>query len=165
MTRRVNEILNPLFHGDKPYATSNSCTADAITHENGRRYIRAYDLSGGDPYVDFASLQHVAPGSYRFRCELYAQGGQGCLRIFQRNENASSYTRLYELYVNDGVTKLADTTLQLSGRGLLFRIVPVNTDSMVMLCRPLLELESTYDPELWYFDYSTMPRGLGGGLT
>lgn len=160
---RKNLIPDPRFQHVGDMRDQGLSSAQAVDHENGRRYVRAiYDGSAVDPYLDIAQIR-TSPGDYRLFFNVFAQGGSGLVRVYTRPAGSSSYAIVYERGVANGQT-LRETsgTFALQDETIV-RIVPPKTGGgLTMITETNLELASTFDEAFPYFDGS-MNNPFGGG--
>ena len=163
---RTNLIPDPRFqHVDR--LKSSGVTVQAFDHENGSRYVRAiYDGVGTDPYLNIANDIITVPGRYRLNFDVFAKGGTGYVRVFTRENGVSGYDNSLSVSVADGqsINKASDPfTLKTIT---IVRIVPPRTiGGFIMVAEINLELASTFDESLPYFDWATMPDPRGGGYS
>lgn len=163
---RVNLIPDPRFrHVDS--ISSQGGTVKTLDHENGHRYLQiTYDGHHADPYVQLADNIITVPGSYRLHFNVYAEGGTGYVRVFTRERETSGYDNPLGVSVSDRQNINQSSAPFDLKKVTIVRIVPPKVEGgMIMITEPNLELASTFDESLPYFDWSTMPRETGGGYS
>lgn len=162
---RTNLIPDPRFrHVDS--ISSQGGTVKTVDHENGNRYLQiTYDGRHADPYVQPAADIITVPGRYRLNFDVFAKGGTGYVRVYTRENGVSGYDNSLSVSVADwqSINKASDPfTLKTIT---IVRIVPPRTiGGFIMVTKINLELASTFDESLPYFDWATMPDPRGGGV-
>ena len=162
---RKNLIPDPRFqHVDR--FQDSGVIVQAVDHENGHRYVKAtWDGKSADPYLNIASDIKTLAGSYRLHFNVFAQGGNGYIRVFTRDSHTSNYgSPVMQVGVSDGQTiRKASDPFTLKAVTIVRIVPPTTSGGYIMITETNLELASTFDQAYPYFDWATMPDPRGGG--